>query len=88
MRQHDPTVVLYDIAPPYEANWLLFRHICGMPSLRDRHFILTTTNERHVRKLIGSEQELFELVGKPYDLEALAAGVKKALGLRSSPDAG
>ena len=79
IRQHQPQVILYDIAPPYEANWLLFQHICSMPELRDRHFILTTTNERHVRGLAGSERHLFEIVGKPYDLDQLTEAVKEAL---------
>ena len=24
IRQHDPRVIVYDIAPPYDANWALF----------------------------------------------------------------
>jgi DNA-binding NtrC family response regulator len=88
VRQHDPLVVLYDIAPPYDANWLLFQHICGMPPLRDRHFIITTTNERHVRGLVGN-QRLFEIVGKPYDLQLLVTAVKEALDARGqSPGSG
>jgi CheY-like chemotaxis protein len=80
VRQHDPKVILYDIAPPYEANWLLFQHICSMPLMRDRQFIITTTNERQVRGLVGTDQRLFEIVGKPYDLDILAGAVKDALG--------
>ena len=82
MRQHDPQVILYDIAPPYEANWLLFQHISAMPSLRDRRFIITTTNERQLQGLAG-DQRLYEIVGKPYDLQRLADAVKEALGSRT-----
>jgi CheY-like chemotaxis protein len=85
VRQHQPQVILYDIAPPYEANWLLFRHISSMPELVDRRFILTTTNERHVRELAGPERHLFEIVGKPYDLDLLTQAVKEALRQRASP---
>lgn len=85
VRQHDPKVIIYDIAPPYDANWLLFQHICNMPSLQGRHFIITTTNERHVRGLSGTEQPLFEIVGKPYDLERLAEAVKEAVTLLDRP---
>lgn len=82
--QHEPRVIVYDIAPPYEANWLLFQHICSMPELRDRHFIITTTNERHVRALAGSSQRIFEIVGKPYDLGLLTEAVKEALRSKST----
>lgn len=85
IRQHDPKVILYDIAPPYDANWLLFRHICNMPVLKGRHFIVTTTNERHVRALAGADQPLFELVGKPYDLQLLAEAVTEAVAALDHP---
>ena len=87
VRQHDPKVIIYDIAPPYEANWLLFQHICNMPALKGRHFIVTTTNERHVRGLAGVNQPLFEIVGKPYDLELLAAAVIEAVSALDRPPA-
>ena len=87
VRQHDPKVILYDIAPPYEANWLLFQHICSMPALKGRHFIVTTTNERHVRDLAGRSQPLYEIVGKPYDLERLAEAVTEAVSSLDRPPA-
>ena len=31
IRQHQPLVIVYDIAPPYDANWKLFQHIAAMP---------------------------------------------------------
>ncbi|HWI20141.1 MAG TPA: hypothetical protein VNT81_20450 [Vicinamibacterales bacterium] len=77
-RQHTPDVVLYDIALPYEANWRLFLHIRNAESLRSARFVLTTTNERHVRALAGPEVELIEIVGKPYDLDLVVQRVRKA----------
>jgi hypothetical protein len=85
VRQHQPQVILYDVAPPYDANWLLFLHISNIPVMKGRYFILTTTNERHVRDLAG-DKPLHEIVGKPYDLGVLVTTVKQALGL--SEDSG
>jgi len=34
IRQHEPGVIVYDVAPPYEANWRLFEHISAMPIMR------------------------------------------------------
>jgi len=75
VKQHQPQIILYDVAPPYQANWLLFQHISGMPVMAGRHFILTTTNERHVREL-AAQHHLHEIVGKPYDLGLLVTAVQ------------
>ena len=76
--QHDPRVIVYDIAPPYQANWQLFQHLAKRPSLSNRFFVLTTTNVAHVEKLAGSRQPIYEIVGKPYDLDRLTQAVKEA----------
>jgi DNA-binding NtrC family response regulator len=80
-KQHEPDVVIYDIAPPYEKNWREFQHMCSMPALARRKFVLTTTNERRVREAIGPNlPEMFEIVGKPYDLGRIVDQVKKLTG--------
>jgi DNA-binding NtrC family response regulator len=80
MRQHDPTVVIYDVAPPYPNNWLLFQHIAHLPVMQGKHFIVTTTNKTHVEKLAsGAKKPLFEIVGTPYDLGLLIEEVRQAL---------
>ena len=78
LRQHDPTVVVYDIAPPYEANWQLFQHICRMESMRKRPVVLTSINTRHVEKLLGRNEKVYEVVGKPLDLDQIVRAVKEA----------
>jgi CheY-like chemotaxis protein len=83
VRQHDPDVIVYDIAPPYEANWRLFQHLCGMPELRKRKFVLTSTNTAHVEKLASTDERIYEVVGKPIDLDAIVRAVKESA--RSRP---
>jgi DNA-binding response OmpR family regulator len=78
MRQHRPTVVVYDIAPPYEANWRLFEHIRASPACQGVRFLLTTTNATQVRIVAGLEH-VHEIVGKPYDLDELVRLVKAAV---------
>jgi hypothetical protein len=80
---HDPLVVVYDIAPPYDANWRLFEHMCQIPAMRDRRKILTSTNPKHVEQLVGSDDTVYEVVGKPPDLDRIVRAVKEAA--RSRP---
>lgn len=79
-RQHDPQVVIYDIAPPYDKNWREFQHMSCMPALVNRKFVLTTTNERRVREATENPPEMFEIVGKPYDLGRIVDRVKQLTG--------
>ncbi len=75
---HDPRVVVYDIALPYEENWELFRRLCTKPSMQRRSFVLTTTNAAQVQRLVGRETRVYEIVGKPFDLDRLSRAVKEA----------
>jgi DNA-binding NtrC family response regulator len=77
--QHDPTVIVYDIAPPYAENWKLFEHVRSRPVMSGRQFVLTTTNEKHVRGLAAANEAVYEVVGLPIDLDAIVAAVKDAL---------
>jgi CheY-like chemotaxis protein len=78
VREHQPAVIMYDIAPPYEQNWRLFQHFRTRPVCHGVPFVLTTTNATQVRALAGAEQQLHELVGKPYDMKQLVRTVKAA----------
>jgi DNA-binding response OmpR family regulator len=83
MRLHDPDVVLYDIAPPYENNWLLFQHVVNLPAFSGRPIVLTTTNESHLADLAeGSGLRIFEIVGTPYNISELVDEVQLAMNSR------
>jgi CheY-like chemotaxis protein len=80
VRAHRPQAIIYDVAPPYEENWRLFEHISRMPFLAGIKFMLTTTNIRRVREASGTDQDMHEIVGKPYDLGMIVAAVEKLIG--------
>jgi len=83
--QHQPRVIVYDIAPPYENNWKLFQHVRSMPVMRGLQFVLTSTNARQVERLVqGDEQHVYEIVGKPYDLDQIVKAVKEAMRARDT----
>lgn len=76
---HDPQVLVWDIAIPYEENWRYFQGIKASPCMQGRRFVLMSTNEQRVREVIGMEEEIIEIVGKPFDLQQLIEAVARAL---------
>ena len=78
LAHHNPQVVVYDIAPPYDANWNLFQHIRSLDTMKHRKVVLTSMNRKHVEKLVGRDETIYEIVGKPYDLNRLVHAVKEA----------
>ena len=84
MKLHDPKVIAYDIAPPYEANWNLFQHVAALPIMKGRQFVITSTNARHVERLAAPQDHIYEVVGKTEDLGRIVQAVKEALRVRPS----
>jgi CheY-like chemotaxis protein len=78
MRQHDPRVVVYDIAPPYERNLKLFEHIRAMPVCQGCQFVLTSANPPRVAQLAGLHEQVYEILDREEDLMQLARAVKEA----------
>jgi CheY-like chemotaxis protein len=74
----DPEVIVFDIALPYAENWAYFQTLRQHPAAQGRRFVLTTTNERAVERLVGTVP-IHEILGRPFDLDALVQAVRRAL---------
>ncbi len=79
MREHRPHVIVYDVAIPYEENWRLFEHFRDAPACAGVHFVVTTTNTAQLKKIAGEGTPLFEIVGKPYDLQQIVRAVSEGI---------
>jgi DNA-binding NtrC family response regulator len=76
---HDPLVLVYDIAIPYDQNWTFLRLLLDSEQMRGRKVVLTTTNKKRLEEMVGPT-DAFEIVGKPYDIDQIVSAVKAALG--------
>jgi DNA-binding NarL/FixJ family response regulator len=80
LAEHDPRVIIYDVIPPYETSWRFFEHLRAMPSMANRKFVLTSTNPERVLQATPAEPPVYEIIGKPYDMQVIVNAVKKAAG--------
>jgi CheY-like chemotaxis protein len=80
VREHQPDVVIYDVALPYEENWRFLRLLQSSEALKDLKWVITTTHKRRLEELVGETGEVFEIVGKPYDMNRIVNAVRGALG--------
>lgn len=84
LRMHSPNVVVYDIAPPYDRNWDLFQHL-QRSVLKACPIVLTSTNPARLKEMVGANGTVYEIVGKPYDLDKIVQAAKAAASSGRAP---
>lgn len=62
LRAHNPSVVVYDVAIPYEENWEFLQKLRVLPEAQQTLFVVTTVNLRVLTARIGPN-EAIELQG-------------------------
>ena len=76
--QHDPRVIVYDLVPPYEANWDFLNHLRAREPLKGRQFVLTSTNAKVAQELAMATEAVYEVIGKPFDLDQIVQATREA----------
>jgi DNA-binding response OmpR family regulator len=77
--RNDPTVVIFDISPPYMENWKFFKTMRDSREMRTRGIVLTTTNKMRLDEIVGDDSTAIEVVGKPYDLQQISDAIDNAM---------
>ena len=77
--EHQPDVIIFDVAIPYEENWRFLRLLQSSDAVKDVRWVITTTHKKRLEELVGECGEVYEVVGKPYDLIQITNAVKNAL---------
>jgi DNA-binding response OmpR family regulator len=78
MSTYRPDAILLDVAIPYEPNWAILQRLRDDPAVTCP-VVVTTTNEAAIRRLLGVQERILEVIGKPYDLDLLHDAVLSAV---------
>ena len=78
VREHRPDVFVFDLVPPYDVSYRFLEHLRQTDLLRDAKFVLTSTNPARVRELSKTSEKIYEVLGKPYDIDEITRAVGKA----------
>ncbi|HJQ21992.1 MAG TPA: hypothetical protein VJ867_16730 [Gemmatimonadaceae bacterium] len=78
LREHDPRVVIYDVAPPYDSNWNFLKHLREHTDFKGRKFVLTSMNVDRLHQVVRDDEHVYEIVGQRDDLDEIVRAVKEA----------
>ena len=77
LAQHDPKVIVYDVVAPYERNWRFFEHLRDSVFAK-RQFVLTSPNEQALRRFVGRDESVYEIIEGTADIDAIVQAVREA----------
>ncbi len=78
MEEHNPDLIIWDIAPPYEQNVVFLEMVQNLKVMEGMKWVYTTTNKAALKQF-SEKFKAMEIIGKPMDLEIIIDAVKKQL---------
>ena len=78
LANHRPSVVIYDIAPPYKENWNFLQLLQKIPEVAAIPMVLTTVNKAALEGVVG-ETKAFEILGTRDNLAPLIEEVNQSI---------
>jgi DNA-binding response OmpR family regulator len=81
--KHNPSVVIYDIAIPYEENWAFLQTLREHHETQRTSFVVTTVNHRVLTERVGPNEAIELQGGHADDLDPLLDVIR---GLVRPPD--
>jgi DNA-binding NtrC family response regulator len=76
---HNPDVIVYDLPHPYERHWNFLKLMKDTDSLRDRSWVLSTTDKNALEAAVGAADVVEIIVGQPYGAADVVQAVHRAL---------
>ena len=80
--QHQPDVVVYDVVPPDDRQWRFLDHLRETSPLKTVPFVLTSSNAAATRELAATDEQIIEVLGRPFEFDALVEAVSRATASR------
>ena len=80
---HDPEVIVYDLPRPYESHWNFLRLMKETTSLKDRLWVLTTTDKQALEAAVGASGTVEIIIGQPYGADDVVEAVHFSLEARA-----
>lgn len=78
LSQHNPKVIVYDLAPPYDVNWRFLDHLRTATGFKGRQFVLTSVNVRNAEQVVKDDESVYEIVGEEKDIAEVVRAVREA----------
>ena len=77
LKQHHPEVIVYDVVMPYDRNFRFLQHLRAT-FFDGYRFVLTTPNAVALRKIVGRDEKVYEVLDDSADIDAIVQAVREA----------
>jgi DNA-binding NarL/FixJ family response regulator len=81
--RHDPKVIVYDLPRPYERHWNFLRLVKETSSLKDRLWVLVTTDKPALTAAVRTAGVVELIIGQPFGAADVVSAVRLALASRT-----